>query len=240
MNRDKRILDNEQEQKEEQNEITKVILFSRLQKLWTGFGAFSVQLSLFSCVRTEKKLWTEKSEGRVGAIMERAIGKLWKWKRKWDFKTFSHKTSLKISSSHPKLNWKPNEKWRKSKFPYLHHQLHCTVDELQRCRHANSRWTIVASAYEFLSTLTSLADVFGCLIDRADGGCAQTYHCYESSAHRDATASCATLSDGAACCHWYDCVYVVTSYTVGPRDPSKYTTRWGDIPVILPTRLQLV
>lgn len=132
--------------------------------------------------------------------MERVIGKLWKWKRKWDFKTFSHKTSSKISFSHPKPNWKPKEKRRKRKFPYLHHQLHCTVDELRRCHHANSRWTSVAFAYVFLSTLTSPADAFDCLIGRADEGYAQTYHCYESSKHHGATVSCARLNDGVVCC----------------------------------------
>lgn len=132
--------------------------------------------------------------------MERTIGKLWKWKRKWDFKTFSHKTSSKISFSHPKPNWKPKEKWRKSKFPYLHHQLHCTVDELQRCRHANSQWTIVFSVCAFLSTLTSLVDAFDCLIDRVDGGYAQTYHYYESSAHLDVLVNCAMLNDDVVCC----------------------------------------
>lgn len=54
----------------------------------------SLRFFSLCCVR---KLWTEKSEGRVGAIMEQEIGKLWKWKRKWDFKTFSRKTSFKIS-----------------------------------------------------------------------------------------------------------------------------------------------
>lgn len=129
----------------------------------------------------------------------------------------------------------------KAQFPYLHHQPRCIVDELRRCRRASSRWTTVGVAYAFLCISTNPADVVGCLIDRAGVNYARTYHYYENSTRRVVSANYATLSDdAAACCRWYDCAYDVTSYMAVPGDPLMYTTRWGDIPVIRRTTLQLV
>lgn len=131
------------------------------------------------------------------------------------------------------------QKKKKTKFPYLHHQLHYTVDEPQQCRHGNSRWTSDAFACAYPYTLINLVDAAGCLCDHADVKYVRTNRCCENSAHR-ALVNWMIRNDDAACCRWYDCVYDVTSYMAVLRDPLMYTTRRGDIPAILPMRLQLV
>lgn len=133
----------------------------------------------------------------------------------------------------------PSQPRSESKFPHLHRQPHCIVDEPRRCPRANNRPISVASACACQCTSTNPVDVVGCSIDRADVDCAQMCRYCESSAHRVATVCCASPNDGAACCRWYDCVYGVTSYRADPGDPLMYTTRWGDNPVIRPTTLQL-
>lgn len=67
MNRDKRILDNEQEQKEESQ--------MKLQKSFYQLRSFGENFE----PRNRKE--------ELEAIMEQEIGRLWKWKGKWDFKT---------------------------------------------------------------------------------------------------------------------------------------------------------
>lgn len=123
---------------------------------------------------------------------------------------------------------------RESKFPYLHHQPRCTVDEPRRCRRASSRWTDAGEACARPSTSTDHDGVAGCSSGRVGASCARNCRCCESWACRGASSS-----DGAAWCRWYDCACVVTSCMAVRGDPSTCTTRWGDIPVTPTTTLLL-
>lgn len=117
------------------------------------------------------------------------------------------------------------------KFPYLHHQLHCIVDEHLRYHRAYIQWTIDASACVCWDILTSRVDAFGHLSDHA-ARCVNSYRHYENSTHPAVDSLWMHLHyhewcDDAAYCHY---AYAVTSCRVAPRVLLVYTIQLRDTP----------
>lgn len=190
-------------------------------------------LGFILCAKTLNREIGRKSWCHNGARDSRIV----EVEKKMGFENFAilfliARLPLKYSFA-PSDRAEAEREWQKSKFPYLHRQPHCIVDELRRCRRANSRWTSVAFAYAFPRTSTNLADAVDYWIDRSGGYYARTCRCCGNSSRLDVELCCALPCDDVACCRWYDFVYDVTSYMADPGDPLMYTTHWGDIPLIL-------